>query len=355
MPRTKDTLLVEAHRINYRLRSTFFYRKLKEYRVLHFASMIEQLFPVEGLYNWDKREQWGIGEDAFRYIQKHSDLKLIQVFCHPKLLQEYPALLAYYRNVAVLSQKSVRYLVGIDVKRYEANSNSDNRLALGEQQAIMLARLFNQHITLIVDSSIQSFTAQELHGLLLTSAGTQIDGSWRNAIGEEAEKVVHSLLLKEAVERNLLRALIPRPGVGLEEYDPEQLEALQGNISHYRGVLLSNQTSILFSSEPDVRLVGKYGNTLAVIEIKGGTDPAGALERYGAAKKSFEEALRTSSRSETILLASCITQEVRDRIDQDTSISQYFDLTEVVALGDTYDRFMNHTFSLLLSEEQVID
>lgn len=163
MSQEKDTLLKEAHSINYRLRSTFFYRKLKEYRVLHFASMIEQLLSVEDLYNWDEREQWSIGEDAFRYIQKHSDLKLMQVFCHPKLLQEYPALLAYYRNVAVLSQKSVRYLVGIDVKKYEASSNGDNRLTFSDQQAITLARLFNQHITLIVDSSIQSFTAQELH------------------------------------------------------------------------------------------------------------------------------------------------------------------------------------------------
>jgi hypothetical protein len=351
MSETKDSLLIEANNINYRLRSTFFYRKLKEYHVLHFASMIEQLFPVEDLYNWDEQEQWGIGEDAFHYIQKHSDLKLIQVFCHPKLLQEYPALLAYYRNVAVLSQKSVRYLIGIDVKKYEANSKSDSRPTLSEQQAITLARLFNQHMTLIIDSSIQSFTAQELQGLLLTSTGAQIDGSWRNAIGDEAEKVVHSLLVKEAVERNLLRALIPRLGVGVEEYNPERLEEFQGNISHYSGILLGNQTSLLFSSEPDVRLLGKSGKILGVIEIKGGTDPAGALERYGAAKKSFEETLRTSPQAKTILLVSCITEEVRGRIDQDETISQYFDLTEVVALNDTYDRFMDYVFSLLLSEE----
>ncbi len=87
-------LLAEAHQISYRLRSTFFYRKMKEYDVLAFPSMIARLSTIEGLYNWDHRTNWGISEDAFTYIAKHPSLKLIQVFCHPKLLREYPTLLA---------------------------------------------------------------------------------------------------------------------------------------------------------------------------------------------------------------------------------------------------------------------
>lgn len=345
MAQAKDALLIEAHKINYRLRSTFFYRKLKEYQVLTFASTIESLFPMENLYNWTEREDWGIGEDAFSYIQDHPDLKLIQVFCHPKLLREYPGLLAYYRNIAALSQKSVNYLTGIAVKKYEASTN--HQIMLTDTQAITLARLFNQHITLIIDSSLQSFTDQELQGLLLTSTGAQIDGSWRNAIGEEAEKVVRSLLIKEAVERNLLSALIPRSGREVELFVPEKLEELLGNIAMYSGIMLSNQTSMLFSSEPDISLIGKSGNTLGVIEIKGGTDPAGALERYRAAKKSFEETLRENPAAKTILLASCITEEVRERIKQDATVSEYFNLTEVIALAETYDRFVNQVFSLL--------
>ena len=108
---TRDQLLVEAYQINYRLRSNFFYRKLKEYNVLTFPSIVANITPLAELYNWDQRTDWGIGEDAFTYISKHEDLKLIQVFCHPKLLREYPVLLAYYRNIAALSQKSVSYLI----------------------------------------------------------------------------------------------------------------------------------------------------------------------------------------------------------------------------------------------------
>ena len=338
-------LLAEAHQISYRLRSTFFYRKMKEYDVLAFPSMIARLSTIEGLYNWDHRENWGISEDAFTYIDKHPSLKLIQVFCHPKLLREYPTLLAYYRNIAALSQKSVKYLTNINVARYESEIN--NRRPLGDPQIFSLARLFNVHISLIIDSSIQTFTEQELEGLLLISTGAQIDGAWRNAIGEEAEKVVQRLLVKEAVERDLLSALILRNGTEVETYNTEKLEDLLGNIGRYRGILLNNQTSLLFSSEPDISLVGKQGITLGVIEVKGGNDPSGALERYGAAKKSFEETLRNTPIAKTFFVASCITPEVHSRIAQDQTISEYFNLTEIISDNSIYSKFMQQVFLLL--------
>src|SRR6266852_1144163 len=285
-----SALLLEANRLNYRLRSAFFYRKLKEYNTLAFPLMIAELFPIESSYNWDERDNWDIGEDAFAYIKGHPDLRLIQVFCHPKLLREYPTLLAYYRNIAALPQKAVRYLTKIDIKKYE--EDKENRYLLTEVQALTLACMFNTHISLIIDSSIESLSKDELQGLLLTSTGAQINGSWLNKIGEEAEKIVQRLLVKETKERNLLLALIPITGVTAVLYDPTQLEEQLGHIERYRGILLTNQTSMLFSSEPDISLLNKQGTTVGVIEVKGGADPAGALERYGAAKKSFEESRR---------------------------------------------------------------
>ncbi len=334
--------------MNYRLRSTFFYHKMKEYQVLAFPSMIAQLIPVEHLYNWNERANWGIGEDAFRYVNTDQHLKMIQIFCHPKLLREYPSLVAYYRNVAALSQKSVNYLAGISVAKYEAHP--DNRHILNEIQILTLTRLFNEHITLIIDSSIQNFTEQELYGLLLISTGAQIDGAWRNAIGEEAEKVVQSFLIKEAIERRLLQALIPRSGMPLEPYTPQNVESFLSNVRTYRGMMLGNQTSILFSNEPDITLIGNQGITLGVIEIKGGTDPAGALKRYGAAKKSFENALHHSRDAQTILVASCITHEVEERVLQDQTITHYFNLTEMLSSTETYARFMEVIFTLLDGE-----
>ena len=276
-------------------------------------------------------------------------MQLIQVFCHPKLIREHSILLAYYRNIAALSQKAVNNLVGINVKKFETDDK--NQYSLAEDKAFTLSRLFNEHISLIIDSSIESLTAKELYGILLASTGTQIDGSWRNAIGEEAEKVVQRLLIKEAKELKLLAAFIPRTGTAIELYNPDRLEQQLGNIQSYRGIMLTNHTSLLFSKEPDISLLNNQGITVGVIEIKGGTDPAGALERYGAAKKSFEEALRINTEVKTILVASCITTEVNNRIENDSTISKYFNLTEILTEQTSqHENFIKEVFSLLQQE-----
>ena len=83
------TLLMEAHRINYRLRSTFFYRKLNEYNTYKFPETIRKLIPLSREYDWKKYMEWGITKDAFEQIKK-SDLSWIQVFSHPRLLREHP-------------------------------------------------------------------------------------------------------------------------------------------------------------------------------------------------------------------------------------------------------------------------
>jgi len=338
-------LLAEANRVNYRLRSTFFYRKLKEYATLLLPLEVDKLRSAASLYNWDNRNQWGIGEEAFHYIGNHAELHHLQVFSHPKLLREHPRLIAYYRNIAALSQKAVSYLTGINVKPLEVDTQ--NRASLGEARALALSKLFNEHITLIIDSSIQNFTKAELYGMLLASVGAQIDGSWRNAIGEEAENVVQRLLVNETRVRHLLAGLIPRTGTVIEPYSTELVDQQINNISRYRGLLLTNQTSMLFASDPDISLIDANSKTIGVIEVKGGADPAGALERYGAAKKSFEAARRLDPDVPTILVASCITAEVRLRIEHDPIISVFYNLTEILSEDSIANTtFMQFVFAL---------
>jgi hypothetical protein len=345
------TLRTEAHRIQYRLRSTFFYRKLKEYAPLALPGMVAELLPIEHLYSWEERERWGVGRDAFDFISTHPEFHLFQAFCHPKLLREHPRLLAYYRNIAALSQKSVGYLTktGADIRKLEADTN--NRRPLTDIQALELARLFNEHITLIIDSSLHSVTKDELYGLLLTSVGAQIDGAWRNAIGDEAEKVVQRLLVKAVRDRNLLAALMPKVGQAVEICTPDHIEEQLARIERYRGVLLTNRASILFSSDPDISLLDKNGATVCALEVKGGADPAGALERYGAAKKSFEAIHRQAPGVATILVASCITQEVHNRIQRDSLISAYWNLTELLSEdSEAHKRFIQQIFSYVDTE-----
>ncbi|GBC62933.1 hypothetical protein DENIS_3917 [Desulfonema ishimotonii] len=342
MAKNKNPLLLEAHRINYRLRSTFFFRRIHEYQTFDILEDIHKLIPYADNFNWQNRKKWKIAEDAYAVVE-HNELALIQVFCHPRVIRGNPKLIAYYRNISVISQKAVKYLTGIDTKKIEDGTLSD----LSEPHAFSLAELFNEHISLIIESAFGKLREAELQGLLLASTGAQIDGSWRNGIGDEAKKAVQRILIREAIRRDIFCALIRRNDNELIPLENGRIEKALKNIRLFKGAMLSTQREILFSSEPDISILDHDGATLLVIEVKGGTDPAGALERYGAAKKSLEASLRHNKKVRTCVIASCITPEVGDRMKKDRTISRYFNLTEVISHETRRNRFLNYVFSFI--------
>ncbi len=61
-----------------------------------------------------------------------------------------------------------------------------------------------------------------------------------------------------------------------------------------------------FGAEPDIDFT-RDNRLVATIEVKGGCDPAGALERLGAMTKSFAE---TPSGCVNFLVAGVITPEM---------------------------------------------
>ena len=81
-----------------------------------------------------------------------------------------------------------------------------------------------------------------------------------------------------------------------------------------------------------------------MVEIKGGTDTAGALERYGAAKKSFDEALSRNPRVITVYLAGVITATVAQRIAADRAVRETFNLTDILAEESEKERFLNQVY-----------
>ena len=336
-----DDLLKEARRIDYRLRSTFFYRKLHELGFLDFARELDALVKIGESYKWVERSQWGISQGAWEYVER-SELSPLRVFCHPRVIIEQPRLIAYYRNIAALSQKAVQTLA-FNVKQFELGRN---RKDLSYERALLLCRLFNTHISTIIESTL-TFSQRDLDALLFASAGAQINGSWLNAIGDEAEMVVKRLLSSYLVKRGLVVGLLDKKGHSLTLDEVEDLIRVLADI---RAIRLLNGTSVVFGAEPDIALLAPTGQTIAVIEVKGGKDPAGALERYGAAKKSFEKARQDNPEVITIYLASCITDEVKRRLAEDATVQQVFNLT--VLLGDEAQRndFLAYIGKLLGTE-----
>ena len=86
---------------------------------------------------------------------------------------------------------------------------------------------------------------------------------------------------------------------------------------------------VKFGSEPDVSFM-KDDKMLAVIEVKGGIDPAGALERYGAATKSFHHSIESGTQCRNFFLAAVFTSELKRRIRKDRLVEKTFDVIEIL-------------------------
>jgi len=153
---------------------------------------------------------------------------------------------------------------------------------------------------------------------------------WRNAIGAEGTYRVKELLVSSFIQLGAVNVFVTHGGV--------RVPSDQGPppVSDLRAVITASDYQVIFGSEPDISIRDPQGILHATIEVKYGLDEAGALERYGAAKKSFERAARENPRVTNIYLAACITPEVKRRIDADRLVNKVFDLAEI--LGDSNKR-----------------
>src|SRR5438132_14378728 len=88
-----------------------------------------------------------------------------------------------------------------------------------------------------------------------------------------------------------------------------------------------------FSAEPDISFT-QSDELKAIVEIKGGIDPAGALERYGAAKKSFEHAVQRSSRCRNFYLGGVFTAELQRRINADRLVEKTYNIIALLNDGE---------------------
>lgn len=248
--------------------------------------------------------------------------RLAHYYCHPSVLISNPIVLNYYRCISTFSQKGLKTVSRVsNVERIEAGK------PCSQSQAKALAQAINRNLNLIYGSIGTSDKHRE--SLMYATAGTTIDGGWRNAIGAEGERVVKTMLLKFLLLRKELKAVIRRSGevVEVAAIDEEWLEA---NTADLQTAVCTNSSQLRFGSEPDLKCVGADGRTTAGIEVKAGLDPAGALERLGAMLKSFEHVLSEDTSAETILIASCITDEVQKRLNATKNVSRVFILTELL-------------------------
>ena len=321
-----ELLQEEAERARYALRSSFYYRMHGSW-----DGLLELLTTVKRP-SWRGRTKWGISRSAWNRINDIGESP-INVFCNPAVIRVEPRLIAYYRCLALLPQK------GIETLAFSTADLERGRGQLNVERSTLVAVTVNNLICALLDSDPE-WELEKGRTAALLNLGSQINGSWRNAIGTEGGRRVKQILMAFAAQWEIVDKITLNDG-SVSDFGPHIDEQL------IKELRLTNGFSIAFSSEPDVAVRNEHGDLIATIEVKYGLDPAGALERYGAAKKSFEEAIRENARVANVYLASCITDEVRRRISEDRVVNRDINLTEVLNDSARRTEFMSYIRRLL--------
>lgn len=290
------------------IRSEFFHRKLHEYGLLEIANELED---IRGeMLNW--QADLGITPRAWEKVI-HRGIKPIRIFAHPEVLKENPKRVSYYRMLSMVSQKSMNN-VGLNVIGYELNGN-----CLDSTSALNLSKHFNKIICILIEID-NEIDEREFDLWRAMAAGTQAQGSWQNIKGSRAE-----ILIKGAIEKRLT----------------ESNQILEDGFKGRSKVSNLRDGRILrMGSEPDIAFY-EDGVIKIALEIKGGIDTAGALERFGAALKSLRRAKQENPEAITILLIheASITATANGEIEGSSDIDYQFTIDDIIRSGEKMEQF----------------
>ena len=307
-------------------RATIISRRIRERAELKARKKIDSFALSASDYEQDLVEL-AIAQEAWRHIiSSGTDPKF--VFVHPIMLQQSPDVSLHYRGIALLSLKRVQTIVG-SVVSWEDRSWPKNRRPTTEK-CQKIARLYNSIISSIIMDA-DDWVLENGYRNVLATIGITADGSIRNIIGREGEKAVQNALVAWLQTQSRIDL---RPYTGTDTTEPT------------KDWMLSNEVRMTFGIDPDIAFKRKVRNgewqIVATIEIKAGTDPAGALERLGAFQKSAGE---TPNTSKDYLIVGVCTAEMGKRLKAlGFRLEQIFDLSEIINDPEKWEEFTQEIF-----------
>jgi hypothetical protein len=273
--------------------------------------------------SWEPLRNLLIDPEVWAYAAaNHYDPKL--VFCHPDVLLYKPATSLYYRGLCGLSLKAAKDYFGA----VESLERGNPRARLDTEKAIKMARTYNTFICSIIKNST-AWTLENGNRTIIATLGITLDGIMRNKVGDIAEERIRTLVLEWLIDQELL----VEPTLTKKQL----YEKIPSSCT------LKKNIAMKFGSEPDISF-SRDDELLVVVEIKGGIDPAGALERYGAATKSFQHAVRVSPRCKNFYLGAVYTPELERRISEDRLVEKTFNIIEILDRPQARERFFRELF-----------
>jgi len=293
-------------------------RKLKSVLIYEALQRREDQKAFSYIKNFSGELDWAldlsINDEAWQKI-KSKDIDPKYVFCHPNILLYKPTTSIYYRGLCNLSLKSVKDYFGAA----ENLELGNKRAHLSQEKALKMAQTYNEFISFIV-KNIDDWSLDAGSRSIVATLGISLDGTNRNKVGDLAEKRLQGRFISWLSNKNLIDAKI--------------------SDSEYQ---LRNHVLMKFAPEPDISFIHE-GSLLSVIEIKGGIDPAGALERYGAAKKSFNAAIDKNSHCDTYYISAVITDTLRERVENDRLVNHLYDMVDILSDGNKEEEFFLELF-----------
>ena len=188
---------IEVLKESYLLKSTFFYNKLRSNGYFQLFAQMQSYSRLEGSkLNWAKYPEWHISESAWEILQS-SGVDPVLAFAHPKVIQLNPTMLKYYRSVAMLPQKGLIALARVgNVPKIENGGIEAGKLTT--ETVIRLVSVINE-VQSLVPAMASDISTNELQGMMYATAGTNIEGSWRNSIGAEGERIIKKIIVRELI------------------------------------------------------------------------------------------------------------------------------------------------------------
>ena len=309
--------MTDEQRESARDRALILSQAIKRQDDIHIRALIER-FTDDLDYQTDGLETLGISDAAWSYVQQLG-IEPKKVFAHPELLRQYPEASLYYRGMTTLSIKRVKNIAA-NVDSWEGPQRYLRKKPAPEALS-RVSRLYNEMISSIIEGT-ETWTLEDGHRNILATIAITLDGKIRNLIGQKAENEIKDKLLD---------------WIGSMQIPVEKIDQF---------FVLGKDKVIRmrFGSEPDILFEKRDEEkqdwvTEVTIEIKGGTDPAGALERLGAIKKSFDN---TPVRAENIAILGVVTPTMREGLNNMKIID--FNLYELLQTESGWDKFAEELF-----------
>lgn len=296
----------ESWSIDQITKSEFFHQKLHEYGLLEIAYAIEQ---IQGEHLDWPRQDLGISDKAWNKVI-HRGIKPVRVFAHPYVLQNVPRSVGYYQKLAMVSLKSMNN-IGLSITAYETGHS---KRPLSEQKARDISRRLNELISRLIESD-DTLDPREFDLWRGMTAGSTAQGSWQNKKGDRTEEVIKGIITRRIRATGLLSG---------QSDDGKKWELEDGRVVEY-------------GSEPDLAVYGQDHSILIALEIKGGIDTAGVLERIGAVIKSLSRAKQENAHSITVLIiprVSMTEQAEQELTAHRNAIDYWFAVEDVLNRDD---------------------